>query len=99
MGCEILALGGMPNHIHLAVFFSATVSIGEFVKQVKGASSRLVREALTDEYPFYWQEGYGAFGFNRSLAPTVVAYIDNQKRHHETGNLWPALEATTTDIS
>jgi REP element-mobilizing transposase RayT len=97
MGCEVLALGGMPDHIHLAVLFGSSVSVGEFMKQIKGATSRLVREVLAEESPFYWQEGYGAFGFHRAFTPKVVHYIENQKRHHASGKIWHSLEAITTE--
>ncbi len=67
LGCEVLALGGMPDHIHIAVMFPATVTYSRFIHLLKGASSHLVKEATeTPDAFFYWQEGYGAFGYSRS---------------------------------
>ncbi len=32
---------------------------------------------------FYWQDGYGAFSVNPSQTEVVIAYIANQKEHHQ----------------
>jgi len=98
MGAEVLAVGGMPDHVHLAVLFSSTVSISQFVQRIKGTTSRLIHKELAVESPFYWQEGYGAFGFHKSMAPRVIAYIKDQKQHHENGTTLAALETTTIEV-
>jgi putative transposase len=100
MGAEIIAIGGMPDHVHLAVQFPATISFSDFVKQIKGASSNFVKKSLLppDSF-FYWQEGYGLFAFQRNMIPTVVAYIQNQKTHHAKSTVSPALEATYEEVS
>ena len=90
---EVLAIGGMPDHVHLVVMFPATVSFSKFVQQLKGVSSHFAKERLlSPEEFFYWQEGYGLFAFSARHIPRVVAYIQNQKQHHNENNLWPALE-------
>jgi putative transposase len=84
---QVLAINGTQNHVHLAVLFPATVRICDFVKQLKGASSRLATTELLGR-SVYWQEGYGAFAFQINLAPKVIGYIRRQKEHHRTeGNL------------
>ena len=95
--CEILAIGGMPDHIHIAVMFPATISYSQFIKQLKGASSKLMKELLPPDTFFYWQDGYGAFGFTYNEREKVISYITHQKQHHESQKLWPSLEATGED--
>jgi putative transposase len=98
MGARVLAINGTENHVHIAVLFPATISISEFVKQLKGASSRLATTELLN-YGVYWQEGYGAFAFQVGLTSRVVIYIQQQKEHHRAQNgLWPALEETDEEI-
>lgn len=76
MGAAALAVGGMLDHVHLLVRFPTTVSVAGLVKQVKGASSRLLSLQLADAgRPFKWQGGYGAFTVSRSHVPRVRAYI------------------------
>src|SRR5260221_10938036 len=52
--CDVLAVGGMPDHIHLLVNFANTISMGELMKRVKGASSHFISEELTGSW-FAWQ--------------------------------------------
>jgi len=96
---QLLSIGGMPDHVHLAVLLPATVTVAAFMKQIKGASSRLVTTELLPGRDTRWQEGYGAFAFHIGLTERVVAYIQNQKEHHAAiGSLWPALEDTEIDV-
>ena len=44
MGCEVFRVGGMPDHVHLAVALSRTISVAEFVKKVKQTSSSWMKE-------------------------------------------------------
>ncbi|MDX1933708.1 MAG: IS200/IS605 family transposase [Capsulimonadales bacterium] len=97
--CEILALNGMPDHVHLAVMLPATVTIASIMKQVKGNSSNFITEQiLPKDSFFYWQEGYSAYGFHINLTPRVVSYIQNQKKHHSGGTVWPTLESIGEEL-
>ncbi len=60
MGCTVLALNGMPDHVHMAVSFPTTITVADLVKQVKGVSSHFVNEALKPNDEFKWQGSYGA---------------------------------------
>jgi putative transposase len=44
MGCEVFRVGGVEDHVHLAIDLSRTVTISEFVKRVKQASSVWLKE-------------------------------------------------------
>ena len=44
--CEVLAIGGMPDHVHLLVLLSNTVTLADLVRHVKGGSSRFVSKRL-----------------------------------------------------
>ena len=35
MGCEVYRVGGMPDHVHLAVQLSRTLTVADFVKKVE----------------------------------------------------------------
>ncbi len=92
--CEVLAVGGMPDHAHLLVLLSNTVTLAELVRHVKGGSSRFVTEILKPGPYFAWQGSYGAFSVSRANIPKVIAYIQNQKEHHTNGTLYPNAEDT-----
>ena len=90
--CEVLAIGGMPDYVHLLVLLSNTITLADFVQHVKGGSSRFVSEKLTPGAWFQWQGSYGAFSVSRPQIAKVVDYIANQKQHHAEGTLWPDAE-------
>lgn len=99
LGCDLLALGGVADHVHLALRMPAKRSPSQLMQQIKGASSAWVRstirptQALATE-PFGWQDNYGVFSISRSHLGRVIAYVENQKGHHASGKLWPQWEET-----
>jgi putative transposase len=94
--CEVLALGGMADHLHLLVRFPTTLSVADLVKSVKGTSSHLQTQQAAPGNFFKWQGGYGAFTVSPDIVPSVTTYILNQKRHHADGKLWTEWEETQT---
>ena len=92
--CEVLAIGGMPDHVHLLVLLSNTTTMADLMRHVKGGSSRFVPKRLLPGSWFAWQGSYGAFSVSRANVPNVIAYIQNQKRHHAEGTLYPNAEET-----
>ena len=96
-GCELIAIGGMPDHIHVLVNFSNTLSISEFLRHVKGGTSRLINATLDPDANFAWQRGYAVFSISKSDIGSTQKYILNQKQHHATEKLWPALEELPED--
>ncbi len=92
LGCEVLAVNGMPNHVHLAVKIPGKLSASELAKQVKGVSSHFIHERFPQLENFAWQEGYAAFSICRSHVKTVIDYVERQKEHHAEGKTWQSLE-------
>lgn len=92
----VLAVGGMPDHVHLLARVGGTVSAAKLASMVKGGSSRMLNDTLSDALPHYfdWQEGYGAFSVSRSHVKRVEGYIHDQERHHANNTVWPEWEET-----
>jgi putative transposase len=80
--CTLLAINGMPDHVHLLVRYRPDLSHSELLRQVKGRSSKWINEALSQFGHFAWQEGYGGFTVSKSALPQVREYITAQKQHH-----------------
>jgi REP-associated tyrosine transposase len=97
--CLCLAIGGMPDHVHLLVRLNPAVSVADVVKGVKGSSSHLATHMIEPAEFFKWQGGYGAFTLARADVPAVVAYIERQKEHHAVGNLQEEWEQTQLEKS
>jgi len=75
----VLAVGGMPNHIHILVALPSDISVATAVRTFKANSSRWMGE---HNIKFAWQEGYGAFSVSASNRKDVKNYIKRQREHH-----------------
>ena len=81
-GHKVLAINGMPDHIHILFGFRPNQSLSELIQLLKASSSKWINEEKLTKYKFAWQEGYGAFSYTKSDVPKVVKYIIQQKEHH-----------------
>jgi REP element-mobilizing transposase RayT len=71
-----------------------TISLSDFVGQVKGSSSHLASRLNESTEPFAWQNDYGVLSVSESHLPTIVRYIEQQVAHHRNQTLDPRLETT-----
>jgi putative transposase len=92
LGAQVIAIGGMEDHVHLLVRVPASLSASDLVKQVKGASTYMVNPAHGREAPFRWQGRYGAFSVSRHHVERVRGYVLNQEGHHRSGQTAIHLE-------
>ena len=83
-GCEAYRVGGVADHVHLAVRLSRTLSVADLVKETKTASSKWIKTQAPALSDFAWQQGYGVFSLGMSQKETLLNYIDTQEEHHRT---------------
>ena len=69
--CPVLRVGGVEDHIHILAGLGRTITLAEWVKELKRVSNAWIRERMATP-GFEWQAGYGAFGVSQSLVPTVI---------------------------
>ncbi len=93
LGCEVIAINGIADHIHLVVRLKSTVSVALLVKKTKGVSARFINQFLDLEEHFKWRAGYGGFTISRWDLPMIINYVKNQKTHHDDNSLNADLEA------
>ncbi len=95
LGVELVAIGGMPDHVHLLVRLPATLTVAHVVKHVKGSSGHLLARQAEERHDFFkWQGAYGAFSVSPHELPKISRYIARQKEHHAAGGLYPEWELT-----
>jgi REP element-mobilizing transposase RayT len=82
-GQKLLAINGMPDHIHILIGFKPDCNISDLVREVKKSSHTFINENRFCKSKFYWQEGFGAFTYNHSMLNKIITYINNQKQHHK----------------
>ena len=97
--CEVLAVNGMPDHVHLVVKAPATVSASEFMQHIKGVSSTALREDEFKGQAFSWQDGYGVFSLSKRDLEEVITYVQNQKAHHAAGRTKQSLEEADEEVT
>lgn len=81
-GQKLIAINGMPDHVHILIGMKPNIALSAFVKDIKVASSRLINDRGWVRGRFSWQEGFGAFSYSQSHLSKVARYIENQERHH-----------------
>ncbi len=80
IGSKVIAINGMPDHVHIIFRASKSVADKDFIMQVKGSSSKWLSDKIQG---FKWQSGYGWFSVSAKDLDKAVAYVNNQKEHHE----------------
>jgi len=84
---EVVAIGGVEDHMHVLVRMPPAVSVSKLVQQVKGASSHMATHTIPGAAGFRWQARYGAFTVSPSDVPRVTDYIRGQKQRHHEGDM------------
>ena len=80
--CRIIELETMPDHVHLLVECDPQYGIHRLVKQVKGRSSRLLREefpSLKRRLPTLWTNSYFVATVGGAPLEIVKQYVENQR--------------------
>ncbi|MDX9751231.1 MAG: transposase [Flavobacteriales bacterium] len=80
--CECYRVGGVEDHVHLAIRLARTITIADLVQHVKTSSSRWIKEQDTALIPFAWQKGYASLSISYPDLPRLLAFIDGQEGHH-----------------
>jgi REP element-mobilizing transposase RayT len=84
IGSTVLAIGGMPDHVHLLLSLGKQSPIADLIRDIKSNSSRWIHETFENLRGFAWQTGYGAFSVSCSNLDQVRGYIGQQVAHHRT---------------
>lgn len=80
---KLLAIGTMPDHIHIFIGYNLNQKIPELVEHIKTSSTRWINDNKFCSNYFRWQNGYGAFTHSRSQVEKVCKYVRNQEKHHK----------------
>jgi REP element-mobilizing transposase RayT len=82
VGCECFRVGGVTDHVHLAIRLGRTVTVAELIKELKSCSSKWLKSQSPVLAKFSWQRGYGVFSVGPSDLGALIRYIDAQEEHH-----------------
>lgn len=79
---EIIEMEIMPDHVHLLVEVDPQFGIHKAVKQIKGRTSRILRQefsCLTSRLPTLWTNSYFVSTVGGAPLSVIKQYIENQK--------------------
>lgn len=79
---EILEIEVMPDHVHVLVEIDPQYGIAKLVRNMKGRSSRLLREEfawLRSRIPTLWTNSYFVSTVGGAPISVIRQYIENQK--------------------
>lgn len=80
---EVLEFEIMPDHVHLLLEVDPQFGIHRLVKQLKGTSSRLLRQKfpwLKSRIPTLWTKSYFVSTVGEAPLEVIKQYIENQKK-------------------
>ena len=80
--CRLYRINGIEDHIHIFSDLHPSLSFADYVKAIKVASNKWMKES--GRFPDFkgWQDGYGAFTYSMREKDMIINYIKNQKEHH-----------------
>ena len=84
-------IGGVADHVHLAIGLKPTHCVSKVLQELKKASSSWVHEELGIR-GFAWQDGYTALTVSASVLPRLVRYVQTQEDHHRQKSFREEME-------
>lgn len=82
-GQKLIAINGMPDHVHILIGLKPTIALSDLVRDIKASSSKFINAQKWIGGKFEWQHGFGAFSYSHSQLTSVINYIQNQEEHHK----------------
>ena len=84
LDCPVIRVGGIADHVHCLARQSRTITVAEWVNELKRASSQWAKTQSPSLVGIQRQAGYGAFSVSLSLSQKVEEYIEGQEEHQRT---------------
>ena len=83
---KLYRINGIEDHIHILSDLHSGISLADFVKSIKVATSLWIKQS--PDFPNFqgWGEGYAAFTYSYQDKEKLINYIKNQQEHHRKEN-------------
>jgi REP element-mobilizing transposase RayT len=91
VGCECFRVGGVADHVHLAMNLATTRTAAKVVSEIKTGSSQWMKQQGIRN--FAWQRGYGLFSVSPADIAALTRYIDEQATHHRKRSFQDEMRA------
>ncbi len=89
---HLYRINGMEDHIHILTDLHPTIALADFIKDIKVASNKWMKEH--GGFPKFdsWAEGYAALTYACRDKAMIINYIKKQKEHHKEENFHDELK-------
>jgi len=80
--CHLYRINGVADHLHIVTHLHPSIALANLVKDIKLASTDLIKDKKL--FPDFsgWQEGYAAFTYSIDAKHNLIEYVKNQEQHH-----------------
>lgn len=94
--CKLYRINGIEDHIHIFSDLHPSISLADYIKDIKVASSIWMKSSGL--FPDFegWQDSYGAFTYSTKEKDNVINYIKNQKEHHKKETFYDEFKRLLT---
>ncbi len=79
----LFRINGIEDHIHLFLSMTPTVSVSDFIRDLKAESSKMLKRTFGFENFEGWSEGYAALSCSLNDKDKIINYINSQREHHK----------------
>ena len=95
--CKLYRINGIEDHIHIFSDLHPSLSLSQYVQDIKVASNLWMRDS--GKFPLFegWQVGYGAFTYSIRERDMIINYVKNQKQHHHKENYYDEYKRLLTE--
>jgi putative transposase len=91
LGCDCFRVGGIADHVHIALKPPSTKTAAKIVSEIKtGSFAWMKQEGVAT---FAWQRGYGLFSVGPADLGALVQYIEGQEAHHRKRDFQEEMRA------
>jgi putative transposase len=79
---HLYRINGVENHLHILTDLHPSISLADFMREVKASSSSWMKG--NNLFPAFngWAEGYGSFTCSYMDMGRLIDYVNNQREHH-----------------
>jgi REP element-mobilizing transposase RayT len=79
---HLYRINGVEDHLQILSSLHPTVTLADFVKDIKTGSALWIKENSVFSRFSHWQQGYAAFTCSRRNIDDLIEYIRGQEEHH-----------------
>jgi putative transposase len=98
-GCHLYCINGVEDHIHIFSDLHSSISLADYVKEIKVASNTFMKDSGL--FPLFdgWQVGYGAFTYSIRKKQKIINYVEKQKERHGKETFYDEYERLLIESS